>query len=184
MWGGAGFVLNSILFSVFFTNRVMSSEDDGSYKTLGLPTQPYCRIHCHQSAVRAARFNADGNYCMTAGGDKTIKLWNPYNFRLLKTYAGHGGEVSDVQAGKDNSQLGSGGADCLVILWDVSTGQSVRRWRRHAGRVNSVLFIAPFHNSDSLDPSPILLSTGVDGMVLVWDARARTPYPVQVGVLD
>lgn len=97
MWGGAGFVLNSILFSLFFTNRVMSSEDDGSYKTLGLPTQPYCRIHCHQSAVRAARFNADGNYCMTAGGDKTIKLWNPYNFRLLKTYAGHGGEVSDVQ---------------------------------------------------------------------------------------
>nr|CAH8852800.1 unnamed protein product [Trichobilharzia regenti] len=161
----------------------MTSEDaadeDKQKTPLALPTQPYCRIHCRQSAVRAARFNADGNYCMTAGGDKTIKLWNPYNCRLLKTYTGHGGEVSDVQAGKDNSQLGSGGADCLVMLWDVATGQSIRRWRRHAGRVNSVLFISPFYNTDALDPSPILLSTGVDGMVLVWDARARTPYPVQ-----
>ncbi|CAH8858143.1 unnamed protein product [Trichobilharzia szidati] len=161
------------------TSGDAADNDDKQKTPLALPTQPYCRIHCRQSAVRAARFNADGNYCMTAGGDKTIKLWNPYNCRLLKTYTGHGGEVSDVQAGKDNSQLGSGGADCLVMLWDVATGQSVRRWRRHAGRVNSVLFISPFYNTDALDPSPILLSTGVDGMVLVWDARARTPYPVQ-----
>ncbi|VDP87982.1 unnamed protein product [Echinostoma caproni] len=149
-------------------------------KIPSLPTQASRRIHCHQSAVRAARFNSDGMYCMTAGGDKTIKLWNPYTCRLLKTYTGHGGEVSDVQAGADNSQLGSGGTDCLVMLWDVSTGQSVRRWRRHAGRVNAVRFAAPFQRSESGLPSPILISAGVDGMVLVWDARARTPYPVQV----
>ncbi|THD21867.1 WD repeat domain-containing protein 83 [Fasciola hepatica] len=148
-------------------------------KLPALPTQASRRIHCHQSAVRAARFNSDGMYCMTAGGDKTIKLWNPYTCRLLKTYTGHGGEVSDVRAGADNSQLGSGGADCLVMLWDVSTGQSVRRWRRHAGRVNAVQFASPFQRSESGLPSPILISAAVDGMVLVWDARARTPYPVQ-----
>ncbi|KAF8563295.1 hypothetical protein P879_09701, partial [Paragonimus westermani] len=148
-------------------------------KPARLPTQASRRLHCHQSAVRAARFNSDGLYCVTAGGDKTIKLWNPYTNRLLKTYTGHGGEVADVQAGADNSQLGSGGADCMVILWDVSTGQSVRRWRRHAGRVNAIRFAAPFQHSETGLPSPILLSAGMDGMVLVWDARARTPYPVQ-----
>ncbi|KAG5451180.1 hypothetical protein CSKR_102645 [Clonorchis sinensis] len=148
-------------------------------KPAPLPTQASRRLHCHQSAVRAARFNSDGQYCVTAGGDKTIKLWNPYRGRLLKTYTGHGGEVSDAQANSDNSQLGSGGADCLVVLWDVGTGQSIRRWRRHAGRVNAVKFAAPFQHSESSLPSPILISAGVDGMVLVWDARAKTPYPVQ-----
>ena len=84
------------------------------------------------------------------------------------------------QAGADNSQLGSGGADCLVMLWDVASGQSLRRWRRHAGRVNAVRFAAPFQHSESGLPSSVLMSAGVDGMVLLWDARAKTPYPVQV----
>ncbi|KER20849.1 hypothetical protein T265_10694 [Opisthorchis viverrini] len=191
---------------------MMNSDRLSESKPAPLPTQASRRLHCHQSAVRAARFNSDGQYCVTAGGDKTIKLWNPYKDRLLKTYTGHGGEVSDAQlpvsfrtsnvckvrktvvyivspnpnlttfpeqANSDNSQLGSGGADCLVVLWDVGTGQSVRRWRRHAGRVNAVRFAAPFQHSESSLPSPILISAGVDGMVLVWDARAKTPYPVQ-----
>ncbi|CAL8096183.1 unnamed protein product [Calicophoron daubneyi] len=156
-----------------------STQEKSEHNPALLPTQPSRRIHCHQSAVRAARFNSDGLYCVTAGGDKTIKLWNPYTCKLLKTYTGHGGEVADVQANADNSQLGSGGNDCLVVLWDVGTGQSIRRWRRHAGRVNAVRFAAPYQHSESGLPSPVLLSAGVDGMVLAWDARARTPYPIQ-----
>lgn len=74
-----------------------STSTANERKIPSLPTQASRRIHCHQSAVRAARFNSDGMYCMTAGGDKTIKLWNPYTCRLLKTYTGHGGEVSDVR---------------------------------------------------------------------------------------
>uniref|UniRef100_A0A915LRM3 Uncharacterized protein n=1 Tax=Meloidogyne javanica TaxID=6303 RepID=A0A915LRM3_MELJA len=28
----------------------------------------------------------DGNYCMTAGSDKSVKLWNPYKRIHLNTY--------------------------------------------------------------------------------------------------
>ena len=34
------------------------------------------KIDCQQGAVRAVRFNKDGNYCITCGNDKTVKLWN------------------------------------------------------------------------------------------------------------
>lgn len=33
----------------------------------------------------------------------------------------------------DNSQICSGGADKSVALWDVTTGQVVRKYRGHAG---------------------------------------------------
>lgn len=33
----------------------------------------------------------------------------------------------------DNSQICSGGADKAVALWDVTTGQVVRKYRGHAG---------------------------------------------------
>lgn len=38
----------------------------------------------------------DGNYCLTCGGDKTLKLWNPLRGTLLRTYSGHGYEVLDA----------------------------------------------------------------------------------------
>lgn len=51
------------------------------------------KIDCQQGAVRAVRFNKDGNYCITCGNDKTVKLWNPYKQLKLQTYSGHSQEV-------------------------------------------------------------------------------------------
>lgn len=38
----------------------------------------------------------DGNYCLTCGSDKTLKLWNPHKGTALRTYQGHGYEVLDA----------------------------------------------------------------------------------------
>ena len=68
-------------------------------------------------------FIADGNYCLTCGSDKSIKLWNPEKNVLIKKYTGHGYDVLDVAGSCDNSQLASCGSDKTVIYWDVGTGQ-------------------------------------------------------------
>jgi len=75
----------------------------------------------------------DGNYCLTCGSDKTLKLWNPLRGTLLRTYSGHGYEVLDAAGSFDNSSLCSGGGDKAVVLWDVASGQVVRKFRGHAG---------------------------------------------------
>lgn len=49
------------------------------------------QIDCQQGAVRAVRYNVDGNYALTAGSDRTIKLWNPTKEspnRSLQTFVG------------------------------------------------------------------------------------------------
>lgn len=45
-----------------------------------------CAIDTEHGAVRSVRFNKDGNYMLTCGSDKTIKLWNPSRGLLIKTY--------------------------------------------------------------------------------------------------
>jgi len=75
----------------------------------------------------------DGNYCMTCGADKTIKLWNPHKGTLIKSYSGHGYEVLDAQSSCDSSQLCSCSLDKTVLLWDVATGKIVTKYRGHAG---------------------------------------------------
>jgi mitogen-activated protein kinase organizer 1 len=51
----------------------------------------------HQGPVYSVRFNRNGEYCVTTGSDKTIKLWNPHKGTMINQYKGHGYEVYDVQ---------------------------------------------------------------------------------------
>ncbi|KAL9462245.1 hypothetical protein AB3S75_000282 [Citrus x aurantiifolia] len=44
----------------------------------------------HEGAVLAARFNGDGNYCLSRGKHCTIRLWNPHRGIHIKTYKSHG----------------------------------------------------------------------------------------------
>ncbi|NWY35431.1 WDR83 protein, partial [Pheucticus melanocephalus] len=136
-----------------------------------LPRQRVQSLQCGQGAVRAARFNADGNYCLTCGSDKTLKLWNPHKGTALRTYQGHGYEVLDAAGSFDNSQICSGGADKAVALWDVSTGQVVRKYRGHAGKVNCVQFN---------EEATVIVSGSIDSTVRCWDCRSRRPDPIQV----
>lgn len=41
-------------------------------------------------------FPADGNYLLTCGSDKSLKLWSVSRGVLLKMYSGHGYEVLDA----------------------------------------------------------------------------------------
>ena len=54
-----------------------------------------CSVACSQGAVRAVRYNVDGNYALTTGSDKSIKLWNPNRGVLIQTFGGTGNEVRD-----------------------------------------------------------------------------------------
>ena len=78
-------------------------------------------------------FPADGNYCLSCGSDKSVKLWNPYEGTNLKAYSGHGYEVLDAAGSCDNSLICSGGMDKTVIIFDVATGNLMRKYRGHAG---------------------------------------------------
>ncbi|ELK26833.1 WD repeat domain-containing protein 83 [Myotis davidii] len=135
-----------------------------------LPQKRLKTLDCGQGAVRAVRFNVDGNYCLTCGSDKTLKLWNPLRGTLLRTYSGHGYEVLDAAGSFDNSNLCSGGGDKAVVLWDVASGQVVRKFRGHAGKVNTVQFN---------EEATVILSGSIDSTIRCWDCRSRRPDPVQ-----
>ncbi|XP_069623354.1 WD repeat domain-containing protein 83 [Ranitomeya imitator] len=136
-----------------------------------LPRYLHRRLLCAQGAVRAVRFNVDGNYCMTCGSDKSLKLWNPHKGTLLKTYSGHGYEVLDAAGSYDNSQICSCSSDKTVVLWDVAQGQVVRKFRGHAGKVNCVAFN---------EESTVIISGSIDSSIRCWDCRSRRPEAIQI----
>ncbi|CAM9294107.1 unnamed protein product [Choristocarpus tenellus] len=143
------------------------------------------------------RFTAgDGKYCLTAGQDRTVRLFNPHRTDpdklprkksdggeleealLVKTYAGpHGYEILDVAVMADNSRFVSCGEDKTAFLWDVSTGRVVRRMQGHEQRLNSCCF-----NGDG----SVLFTASYDKTVRAWDMRSHNRSPIQtlVGCKD
>lgn len=47
-------------------------------------------------------FLVDGDYIITTGSDRTLKLWAAETGALLLTYSGHSGEVLDARGSCDN----------------------------------------------------------------------------------
>ncbi|XP_048501975.1 uncharacterized protein LOC104895481 isoform X2 [Beta vulgaris subsp. vulgaris] len=135
-----------------------------------LPTKEASVLRGHEGGVLAARFNGDGNYCLSCGKDRTIRLWNPHRGIHIKTYKSHGREVRDVHVTSDNSKLISCGGDRQIFYWDVSTGRVLRKFRGHDSEVNAVKFNAY---------ASVVVSAGYDRSVRAWDCRSHSAEPIQ-----
>jgi len=64
-------------------------------------------------------FNSKGSVLVSAGGDQTLRIWNPENGSLLSTLLGHQNAVTNVVFSPDDSLLFSVGLDAKVIFWKV-----------------------------------------------------------------
>ncbi|CAF0929147.1 unnamed protein product [Didymodactylos carnosus] len=122
-------------------------------------------------AIRCIRYNIDGNYCLTSGSDRTIKLWKPDSNLSIKTYTGHSQDVLDIQSSFDNSRICSGGMDKRVLYIDVVSGKIMKKFHAHAGRVHSVKFN---------EEATVIISASIDGTVKLWDVKSRDYEPVQI----
>ncbi|XP_048233448.1 WD repeat domain-containing protein 83 isoform X3 [Ricinus communis] len=136
-----------------------------------LPQKEANLLKGHEGAVLAARFNGDGNYCLSCGKDRTIRLWNPHRGIHIKTYKSHGREVRDVHVTSDNSKLISCGGDRQIFYWDVATGRVIRKFRGHDSEVNAVKFN---------DYSSVVVSAGYDQSLRAWDCRSHSTEPIQI----
>ena len=136
----------------------------------------------HIGPVNAIRFTSDGAYCMTAGSDKCLRLWNPHKTRVgtdsnsglcIQTYKDvHGYPILDVVISKDKAKFVSAGEDRAVFVWDVSTNRVISRISAHIHRTNSILL----NHDDS-----VLFTASYDKTVKCWDLRNRASYePIQI----
>jgi len=137
----------------------------------GFPSRETKVLKGHTGSVPVIRFSKDGNYALSGGNDRFIKLWNPTKGLCVKTYSGHGQEVLDLCVSNDNSRIASCGGDRMVFLWDVASARVIRKFRGHMSRVNCVAF-----NEDN----SVLVTGSYDKTVRIWDCKSQSQDPIQV----
>ncbi len=95
-------------------------------------------------------------------------LWNAFgeanNYGILK---GHKGAILQVEWSRDSTKVYSCSADQTIAVWDIETGEIIKRGRGHKSIVNSL--------SLSKRGQEMACSVGDDGAIKVWDTRQRNP---------
>ena len=89
-------------------------------------------------------------------------MWDSFSGKELRRFARHDALVTSVSFSSDGTRLASGSFDHSVRLWDVASGQELRRFQ-HAAAVQSVVF----------DRDGRHLASGCrDGTVVLWHVES------------
>ena len=132
------------------------------------PTTPLTRLSPPTTKlpapIHALTFSSgSGSYLLTGSSDRNIRLYNPSTSNLIQTYSAHGYGVLDIACSEDNAKFASVGGDKTVFVWDVASGQTLRRFNGHVGAVNAVRWGG--------EGEGVVVSGSFDGVSWSWDRR-------------
>ncbi|AZQ61833.1 hypothetical protein EI427_06155 [Flammeovirga pectinis] len=79
----------------------------------------------HLGKVTSLDISKDGALIISAGEDRTIKIWDTGQERLLRTINAHEIGVADISLSKDKQFIVSAGLDHSVKVWETKSGKLV-----------------------------------------------------------
>jgi WD40 repeat protein len=119
----------------------------------------------HTNPVNSVAISSDGFKIVSAGSDRSIRLWDTKSVSLIREFRDPTTEVTALAISSDGKQVVSGGQDGKLILWDTLTGERLKTFTGHTGRINSVAF-----SSDGA----VLLSGSGDNTICLWIVSSGT----------
>ena len=80
-------------------------------------------LKAHSDRITSLAFAPqDGNLVFSGSADRTVRLWNVNEVRVIREFPGHAAAVLTVQPNRDGSKLATG--------FRRSDGPALERWRR------------------------------------------------------
>ena len=96
------------------------------------------KLKGHDSAIRAARFLGDGNLA-TVSADRTVKVWEVYSSRCLRSYPGDPGKNSFLTAEfVSRDRFVGGGEGALLSFFSVEQGKEIKQVISDNGAVHAL----------------------------------------------
>eukprot|EP01080_Neovahlkampfia_damariscottae_P001078 gene1078-10597_t len=136
-------------------------EKEQIKRTSSLP-HPILLLEGHQSEVLSLKYNKSGSILASGSFDKTINLWNGVDYKNYFTLKGeHKNAITEISF-LDDEYLLSCSADKTVILWDVESGEKIKKYQAHSKIINCV---SGYQN--------LFITGSDDSNTKLWDKRTK-----------
>lgn len=114
----------------------------------------------HDDEIYALQYSPNGRYLVSSSADSTIKIWNAYDYSLIRSFKRPKAETAVIFT-PDSKQLVAGGKDSLVKFLDISTGKVNKTFKLHKAMVTALAM--------SPEYPQYLFSGGSDSMIYKWN---------------
>lgn len=132
-----------------------------------LAVRPVISLVGHQGTLQGAQYAADGRCALTWSYDRTARLWDTTDGRLLHTFP-HAGVVLGACFSPAGDTVLSWSADGVATIWRCADGERLAVLP-HAG---------PVRNAGFQKNGAIVLTCSDDGTAALWQAQDGTRIAV------
>lgn len=117
----------------------------------------------HEKDINCVTISPNDRYIATSSQDKTAKLWDSTDLKLLGVFRGHRRGVWSVRFAPIDQIVVTNAADCTIRLWSVRDMTCLKCLEGHDSSVLRVEFV-----SQGMQ----LLSAGADGLIKLWTIKS------------
>lgn len=127
----------------------------------------------HSDWVSAARFSPDTKtpLIVTAGWDKTIKVWDSQTMQLKNTFVGHSSQINAIAMAPTGNLMASGGHDGKVLIWQIADGTHVKTIQLDAPVNDLAISSQRFWVAVGTDTHTIVYDLSTDERVMEYEPR-------------
>ena len=181
----AAVILQVLSYSVQAASQTDASGRNAADSTLQVMTPELATlVSCqrvltgHSAGVWSVAFSPDGSLLASGAQDRSVRLWNPQTYELVRTLPNHAYWVIGLTFSSDGQTVAAGEATLFnpvsasIRLWDVATGNAAGAFVAHASGVWSLAY-RPGTN--------ILTSCGLDRLIKFWDPSTGIAIDTLVG---
>lgn len=122
-------------------------------------------VEAHSDDINHITTSPDSKLIATASRDKTAKLWDRSDLKMLGVFKGHKRGVWTVEFSPVNKVVATASADTTIKVWEITSFTCIKSLEQHQCSVLKAFFMsgeAQFISGDS------------SGCLKLWDTKSKT----------